>query len=308
MASPSFVVVLEADVSHSPGQLSKYKSPFHLIASEIHALRVSGALPKLPKITAAEIADKSKDDILLKVITALQILWFILQVVVRVSRRMGISQLEIAVSGFGVCAIMTYFLLIPKPKSVDIPLTIMVFDGHIPIEEAKYEILSRRDLETYGRSFLAPEKRLNYSLNHDFDHLGDKIPDDAIPNDSGPALLLHAGLAMGSFIFGAVHITGWSLVFPSPLEQTLWRVASITTTVCLLVMYCPLVVFWVSGTSSYEAQSRLWPHLLKIWHIGCGVLYFVARSFLLVEIFRTIFYLPQDAFVTTWASDIPHVA
>jgi hypothetical protein len=36
-------------------------------------------------------------------------------------------------------------------------------------------------------------------------------------------------------------------------------------------------------------------------------LYIIARLALLVEIFRTLFFLPPDAYVSTWASDIPHI-
>ena len=37
-------------------------------------------------------------------------------------------------------------------------------------------------------------------------------------------------------------------------------------------------------------------------------LYILARLFLMVEIFRTLCFLPPEAYVATWASNIPHIA
>jgi len=43
-------------------------------------------------------------------------------------------------------------------------------------------------------------------------------------------------------------------------------------------------------------------------NIALALLYIVGRFVLLVEIFRTLLFLPPDAFVTTSASNIPHVS
>lgn len=85
------VYIAELNVLKALGP-RRYKTPFHLLAHQIYRLRETGALPKLPTITASEINDKSKDDIFVKGITTLQVLWFILQVLVRTVRRLSISQ------------------------------------------------------------------------------------------------------------------------------------------------------------------------------------------------------------------------
>jgi hypothetical protein len=74
------------------------------------------------------------------------------------------------------------------------------------------------------------------------------------------------------------------------------------STVMLPIMYLPLLV------NEYVIQGRVPIILIKIWDIFFGSLYVLARAFLLVEIFRTLFYLPEDAYVTTWASNFPHVS
>jgi hypothetical protein len=99
----------------------RYSVPFHLLASEILDLRHSGALAALPNIPTASLNDKSKDDIFIKLIAIFQVFWFVLQVIVRAAKGLNISQLEIAVTAFAVCAIITYLLILPKPKGVQNP-------------------------------------------------------------------------------------------------------------------------------------------------------------------------------------------
>jgi hypothetical protein len=113
-------------------------------------------LPKLPTITASEINDKSKDDIFVKGITTLQVLWFILQVIVRTVRRLSISQLEVAVTAFGVCGIITYILVLPNPKGVSLSIVLMEFENHIPIEQRAFDWLRYRSLKSFVRGFFMP--------------------------------------------------------------------------------------------------------------------------------------------------------
>jgi hypothetical protein len=275
-----------------------YTTPFHLLANEIFALRQAGAIPKLPKISAAEICDKSKGDIFVKLIACCQVLWFTLQVIVRAVRHLSISQLEIAVTAFGLCAIATYFLLLRKPKSVDIPITLMDFQHNIPIYQKEFSFLRERVLQGYIRALFV----FGNGLVNQVDVMGSRIPNDALDNGF-ELIVLHVGVSIGGILFGAIHMAAWNLTFPTLIEQTLWRMTSIMATTLPGVMYLCLLL-----------QQFFLPHyflpvnLIKIWNIFFGTLYLMARAFLLVEIFRTLFYLPEDAYVTTWASNFPHVS
>jgi hypothetical protein len=51
----------------------KYSNPYHLLADDIVWLREWGGLPKLPDISSSELHDKSKGDIVIKVIAIFQI-------------------------------------------------------------------------------------------------------------------------------------------------------------------------------------------------------------------------------------------
>jgi hypothetical protein len=275
-----------------------YNVPFHLLASEIFALRHTGAFPRLPKITPAEIADKSKGDTFVKLIISFQVLWFILQVIVRAVRHLSISQLEIAVTAFGICAIITYLLLLPKPKGVDIPITLMEFEGRIPIDLDRFKTLRERVLQRYVRALFVPGD----DIVNEVDLMGSHIPDDALDAGLEELIVLHVGISIGGVTFGATHVAAWNFLFPTLIEQTLWRTASIMATALLPAMYFPLLLeqFFLHGYFPLK--------LIKYWNISFGSLYVVARAFLLVEIFRTLFYLPEDAYVTTWATNIPNVS
>jgi hypothetical protein len=84
------------------------KSQF-LLASEILALRIHGMIT-LPYITREEIMDKGKSDIFARVLAIGQTLWLVVQMIVRASRHLEVSQLEIGTAAFASCAVTIYAL------------------------------------------------------------------------------------------------------------------------------------------------------------------------------------------------------
>lgn len=219
--------------------------------------------------------------------------------IIRAIRKLSISQLEIAVTAFGICAIITYFFLLPKPKGVDVPITLKEFQGHIPIHQNEFESLRYRILQKYIRSLFV----FGDGLASVVDIMGCHIPNDALNAAAGRELdVLHVGVSIGGIVFGAIHIAAWNLYFPTSIEQTLWRMSSVMSTVLLPTMYLLLLL------NEYIIPAGIPTIFIKVWDILFGSLYVLARAFLLVEIFRTLFYLPEDAYVTTWASNFPHVS
>lgn len=109
-----------------------YNNPFHLNGLQIIKLRRSGLMPRLPYITVEEITDKSKSDSMVRLIAVVQIVWTIVQIIARAVRHLAISQLEISVIAFAVCAIITYALNWSKPKGVQVPFTLLQYSNEIP--------------------------------------------------------------------------------------------------------------------------------------------------------------------------------
>jgi hypothetical protein len=91
-------------ISRQPGRrnIITFQSPqFHLDASVIYKLRRDNILPKLPFVHNEELDDRSKSDGFVKAIAIVQISWVIMQIIVRTTKRLDVSQIELSVvSGF----------------------------------------------------------------------------------------------------------------------------------------------------------------------------------------------------------------
>jgi hypothetical protein len=132
------ILVSESNVDSESAQIKKstlalsYSNPFHLMASDICRLREAGLLARLLYVTIEEINDKSKGDSFTRAIAIFQIVWTVIQVIARAARHLAISQLEIAVVAFSVCAIIIYGLNWKKPKGVEVPFTLVQYEREIP--------------------------------------------------------------------------------------------------------------------------------------------------------------------------------
>ena len=75
-----------------------------------------------PKITRAEINDRSKGDLISKIIVILQTTWFITQCIARWATRIPVTELEIITLGFAMLNGITYALWWHKPQNIGVPV------------------------------------------------------------------------------------------------------------------------------------------------------------------------------------------
>lgn len=116
-------------------------------------------------------------------------------------------------------------------------------------------------------------------------------------------------MLLGGAVFGGVHLVAWKLVFPTPIEQILWRISS------LITMLGPLIYVLLEGASLWLFQ-QLQGRATQSHKDDCGTALFnlsvlaivLARLFVIVQAFRSLYYLPQDAYFTTWVSNAPYIA
>jgi hypothetical protein len=286
----------QAAIPRDQTQALEYYDPFHLTAAGILRLRTSLLLSKMPSISADDINDKSKTDSFARVVSVAQIIWIVVQVLARVARRLAVSQLEIAVVAFSSCAIMIYILHWKKPKSVLVPYTVLTFPGPIPAEITRKESDIRKNDSNFQFFFGGIEDSPPSLPGTN----GRPIPNDVVPDshtgtgDQVGYFLL--GLALGSCLFGGIHIAAWNFTFPTKVELILWRVASIYSAVFVGLFLGLLAVL--------DKVDWLQAHMLKL----VSSLYVLARVFMIVEMFRTLCFLPPDAYTSTWATNIPHLA
>ena len=275
----------------------------HLTAKEIFTLRKKGVLQKLPAISEEEIKDKSKSDAFAKAIAVGQILWNVLQIVARAAQHLPSSQLEIAVMAFSACAAIIYGVNWSKPKSAQVPCILLRYNGDIP-SQVIYEleslclskwmtIYSDEDQRSRLRSI---ERRLSSS---------------PIPNNSIPSKLPHRTTTLPvrtfgfsligiSIMFGSLHMIAWNFAFPTHIEQLLWRIASLCITATMPLWLLLTLILCLLSQTLFDRYQR------RVLIPAAILLYTIARLYLLVEMFRTLAFLPPDAYIPTWPGSIPH--
>jgi hypothetical protein len=102
-------------------------------------------------------------------------------------------------------------------------------------------------------------------------------------------------------VFGAVDCVAWSFVFPSLIEQFIWRVSSTTITAVPVFLILTFLV-------AYSIHKNMVFSFLIFFMVFCGVLYTAARFTMLVLAFMQLASLPSGAFqAVQWTLFIPHI-
>ena len=224
------------------GEWGPVYGPYHLTADQLRMLRGLGLLPNLPCVTTEEINGRSKAAFFSKTIAVIQIFFDAFQVTVRAIRGISISQLELAVTAFSLCAIVIYAFQWYRPKDIQVPLTIVKYRGPIPDE-----ILQRlADYEDQNK-LMSLAAGLGVSVRTQV--YGSPVPNDTLWQECEN--ISTSGMLLGSFLFGAIHISGWNFSFPTSIERNIWRAASLLTTTgpILTLLLAMMIAFFLEGMS-----------------------------------------------------------
>jgi hypothetical protein len=220
-------------------------------------------------LSDADIADRSKSDALAKCLAVFQILYFCTNCIARALKQLPLSPMEIGTLGFAFCSFMSFGFLFNKPRSVKTAIVVeaSIFDVNRRIREA---------LE---------DERANRS--------GQRA---TIPNDMVDISLARKILPPLSLAFGAIHFAAWNFPFPTTIEQWLWRVCVVYSTLSLPLGY---YLGLIPGLTRYVDDASL---------VSASIgMYSVSRLVIIVGMGRCLFYLPPESFTTTWAANLPHV-
>lgn len=267
---------------------------FHLDAYAIFELRRDKVLPRLPSISKEELEDKSKSDLFVKVIAIVQISWATLQILVRAGRKLTISQLELTVIAFASCAVIIYGLYWTKPKNIQTTTTILQYQGQIPSTILRKITRWERSLVKDFLLFQSEAGRISRPRRQ-----GTRIKNDDSDGIEDSAWDVFFLGTLGAVLFGGIHIAAWNFRFPSRIELILWRCAS---TYATAFMPCLIILRVIDGLGCLGRDAG------GIYIPLLSGLYLTSRLFLLIEIFRTLCFLPPDAYVSTWVTNVPHVA
>lgn len=274
---------------------------YHLNAA-IFIQAVEEKIITFPSDVATEdITDRSKADWFAKLLAILQLLYFAINIIARLAEQLPITALEVATTAFAVPSVIVYAVLWDKPKNVTTTITVATVDK---VPERVREM--RRDY--YERSGQSEE-----SIKSGRPVLAIGIPAKA------NFYVAFGGMTIFAIVFGAIHVAGWNLDFPTDLDRWLWRASAITTAV--LPLPASAVMLWLYVTPSSEPRPT---SLARGSSVGrppfkglylllygpfqlCVLIYGLGRLALIVEMIRLLFYLPPLAYATPNWPEIPHI-
>ena len=168
-------------------------------------------------------------------ITCLQILWFVVQLIGRAVQHLPTTGLELFTLGIVVCSLGTYAAYWRRPQGIQLPIT-------IPVDEGKALC------DVFGKEI---PLRTSFPSLRDYEHLK-KVHHYF-------ALCL---IAVITGIFGACHLIGWDFLYPSSVEQLLWRISS---TFCAVTPFLILLVFVISDDDDVSFSYSDWFFFLRLY-------------------------------------------
>jgi len=258
-----------------------------LDSSQLHFARSIGVIKKLPTLSENELDDQNKGDFLVKSLAVLQVSWLIIQLIVRAARHLPSSQLEIVVLACSAFTFISYVLCWNKPQDVRTPRC------ELAARSATVEEIIK--LAAMGPTTWGGLRSRHWMPNNVCHHPGAKS--------------FISGAALGSTLFGALHCIAWDFHFPSYVELILWRVASVASMGVPLVGIAGGTLIDTIIVRQYRGAEKFKSLMMVGEQIGIFPLaaYVLARLFIIVEIFRTMGFLPPGVYKSTWTANVPHL-
>ncbi|KAH7873936.1 uncharacterized protein C8R40DRAFT_336780 [Lentinula edodes] len=283
---------------------------------------------------AEEIQDRSHSDALAKFLAIGQTGWFVVQLVARRVENLSITVLEIMTVAFAAMNVMIYIFWWNKPQGVRYPIHIQNQNRNNNLDDVKTSPtpepqpdtlewllnIITNDLIWFNVKFESAGMPLKIFLcvafpaikffviviNVVFDEDPEVDPLDKISSFERVVKLepsWHQDKVIAysaAMIFGAIHCAAWAFIFPTQVEQTLWRIFSLIVTFVPLALIC--TDLW---------KDKLDGHIENIVSIIlCFVVFFyvLARLGLIVQAFLALRSLPTNSFaIVEWVNFLPHI-
>ncbi|RMZ79788.1 hypothetical protein DV738_g3191, partial [Chaetothyriales sp. CBS 135597] len=206
-----------------------------------------------PKVNEDAIKDKNKSDGMLRLITLLQAIWFVVNLAARSKQDLAISCMELSTSAWVIFCLGITICWSKKPADVETvefivtktPLQQILKDGgdkaRAPYYNTPLDFISREEwvwsrLWNHGLTYLRACRLVSPAPERPIQHIGDT----ANPVVAG---WWYALFVLISLCYFAVFIAAWNFNFPSKTERLLWRIASIAapasaTAFCFAMFFC----------------------------------------------------------------------
>jgi hypothetical protein len=230
------------------------KTQKRLLPKDLYHLFRDKKLP-WPEVEDKEIADRSKSDWFLKSLALVQVLWFVTQILGRAAQGLVVTTLELFTLGIVFCAIWMYALLWEQPFDVRQPI-IIPDNTNVTSSSTSFRCIGLNDTDVFA----------------------------ATPWYHHITILVFV-------VFGGLHVVAWQFHFPTNAEQWMWRISSILSTICPVIMV--LGVYYL---------DKEWSALT----IVLAILYTTVRLYMFVEMFVSLRAVPASAYRTPeWSQYFP---
>ena len=240
---------------------------------------VSELLNHLP--TDNEIDDRSKADLLAKIIVCVQASWTAAQIVARLGRGINLSLLEVTTSSYIFLALLAYTFWFRKPYNVTL-------GGLFAIDERSYSRLVEK-IDCHGLS----------TIDIIFDGLWNTpvILGEGVYN----AIYWFLVNTFGT-ILAAIHCAAWKYAFPNRVEAIMWHSCSVLAGISL----------WAAVVLRSYPTWRDEPHWLyplrDYLPLLSMLIYILARLCIIVEIFASLRSAPAEIYQQiSWSSYFGHI-
>lgn len=284
---------------------------------------------KLPRISSAEVQDKSNANSLAKLLVFWQALWMIVQVIGRTAHGLPVTLLELHTVLHTFCAVAMYFTWWAKPVDIECPTTVT----GLTIEEFRYlrgdgaetenptnpfarktgrnstqsgenpydklYLTSRAGLGKLMYLYLSDEKNI---LKEYFQVIG--LAYQTLW--ASRKRLWREGLSISvvGLFYGGVHLAAWNSHFPSPAEQILWQVSALATAIATSTFVLSLCLSVIVTKNNSKWVGKICGIVVGISVFPC----LVFRVYLLLEGFLALRRLPIRSYeIAKWANMWPHV-
>ena len=259
-----------------------------------------------------QINDRSKADIVAKIVTSVQALWTLLQIVTRAAQGLTVSVMEYATLAYVIMAAVSYGLWWKKAYDVS---TFHVIDARAATRQGQDRLThwsigfwQPRSGDAYWHQrrawwFDICPSGINSFKSPLYNAIGMDMPRSDIRQ--GTAVRFFVTLTA---VFGGIHCTAWSYPFASAAETWLWRLCAILTTLLpVLTVLLPLVLSSVPKRTTPLANrvaDSLWPILIYL----ILVVYVCVRLCMIIECFVAFRDAPVGIYAQVdWSTYLPHI-
>ncbi|KAL9048986.1 MAG: hypothetical protein Q9206_005749 [Seirophora lacunosa] len=201
---------------------------------------ISKGYVEFPAEDETDIEDRNKRDGLARLLTVGQILVFLIKAIVRASRHLHITSLEVTTLAFIFAMILASWFWKDKPQDINVPIIlkskvtisdVLTNAGVVFREDYVYTPLDFLNDEewfinmawTRGRKFLRKASLGLFWKDHQTRPVR-KLRSDYIPSFSLPLMVICEHLVIA---YSAIFVAGWNIAFPTAAERLLWRITTL---------------------------------------------------------------------------------